>query len=911
MSRRFRTVLLFLALSGPGPLLGRPTLYDRTYISPADGAVRLYEVRTPATYDGVTQMPAVLFLHGRGGSMTSFQSGGYEAEADAHGFVLVFWQGRFDPTISLLSTQYVDGVNGIPDETDVLACLADALASFRIDPDRVHLAGFSQGGKGALLIGLKNPDRFASISDGSGPSDAFEGQIWSPEFPDFRAAAGGDFVGATGAVLAGWFAQSPRFYLGNARNVPLYLAHGTADTVVPDSTALFPYRNTHHIADTPGFKDARGSLPTLSELRLQDSGGYVFQTSYPAGVDHVEELVLAPKPLFDFMADKIRAHRPDRVVATTYDATERGYYWARLGRIDPPDGTPAGLDATVDPAGNALSISISGGPSVEILVGDAGLDPSQPLTLHVAGALEPLRLSGPFPAQLQVLRDGIIVNEGAFYGRIGSDVVLSPFDGSWGGELTVEPGPQGALSESDLLVPVLVDAQGLSGAAFSTELTLTNLSPAELTVEALLLDGSNATTLLEMSAFETRSLTSHALFASFGRPGGAAPLRLRIVAGTPGVLLASSRVFNTVPGGGTYGLSFPVRSASASVLNPGDEADLFGTVDAHSARMNVSLFAPFEDVTALLETFDSQGAAVSSRDLTIPAGSRIQENDVLSGVPDPGRVTVSIQSGRAQVYGTVTSNASTNDPFRSPPLLRSGSAMSWTVPAVAAAPGRDGAVFSSDVFLGALPGAPDAAILVDITYRPRDGGVPVTVTIPILPGTTRVLSDVLAGLFPASAPGSGALEIRSGIGIQVLAVTRSDSPAGPASQDVVSIRGGYEITSVSPAAFVGVAESGEARSNLVLVNEGPGTTVDLRMFSEEGVFGGRVSVDLGAGEIKQLDSFLLLDAPGPQALVKSGTLLVIPAAGGKVVASVARIDNITNDPVGIAPVPIPKAATIP
>src|SRR5450830_1055076 len=627
----------------------------------------------------------------------------------------------------------------------------------------------------------------------------------------------------------------------------------------------------------------------------------------------MEEIVLAPKPLFDFMLGKIRTHHPDRVVATTYDATERGYYWARLGRIDPPDGAPAGLDATVDPAGNALSMRIFGSPSVDVGVEDAGLDPSQPLTLHVAGGLALLRLSGPFPARLRILRDGILLSEGASYSRIGSDVLLSPSDGFRGEELRVEGEPQGALSESDLLVPALVDAQGLSGATFSTELTLTNLSPLPLTIEALLLDGSLATISIEMFAFETRSFTSRSLFTLFGKPGGVAPLRLRIVGGTPGVLLASSRVFNTVLGGGTYGLSFPVLSARESVLNPGDEVDLLGTADAHPARMNISLFAPFEDVTALLEAFGPTGSAVSSRTLTVPAGSRMQENDVLSGVPNPGRVSVSILSGRAQVYGTVISNVSTDDPFLSPPLLRSGSARFWTVPAVAAAPGRNGAVFSSDVFLGAflggLPGGPDSIIPVDLTYRPRDGGPPVTVTIPILSGTTRVLADVVRSTFPASVPGAGALEIRSGIGLQVLAVTRSDSEAGPASQDVASIRGGDEITNVSPAAFVGVAEFEEARSNLVLVNEGPATTVDLRMFSEGNLWGGRVSVDLGAGEIKQLDSFVRLYAPNPQALVKSGTLLVIPAPGGKVVASVVRIDNRTNDPVGITPVPIPKAAT--
>ena len=143
----------------------------------------------------------------------------------------------------------------------------------------------------------------------------------------------------------------------------------------------------------------------------------------------------------------------------------------------------------------------------------------------------------------------------------------------------------------------------------------------------------------------------------------------------------------------------------------------------------------------------------------------------------------------------------------------------------------------------------------------------------------------------------------------MLAVTRSDSDFGPASQDVACARAG-EITSASPAAaFVGVAMS-KMRSNLVLVNEGPDTTVDLRMLPKAAPSEVAFRSIAAAGEIRQLDSFARLFAPGPQALVQSGALLVIPAPGGEVLASVARIDNRTNDPVGIAPVPIPRTATL-
>jgi poly(3-hydroxybutyrate) depolymerase len=414
--------------------------FARVYVSPGDGALRGYDLRTPSGWDGVTKVPAVLFLHGRGGSKFSFRLPSYNAELDTRGFVGIYWQGRGDPN-ALWSTYYIDAVNGISDEADVLACLDDALQHFAIDPDRIHLAGFSQGGKGALLIGLKNPDRFASIAVGAAPSDAFEGQIWSPDFPDYRDAAGGPYDGAAPAVLARWFAQSPRYFLPNARNIPIALFHGTLDSNVPDDGLRFPYRNTHHIADTPGFSDARGSVLTLLERHAADPAGYPFETHYPA-VDHDEETCLQAGPLFAFFAGQTRVRNPGRVVAVSYDTKERSFYWARLGRVAPPDGTPASLDAATFPLSNRISIAMAGSPAVALDLAAAGLDTTRPVEVDAGGGSEvSLRVAGPFPYGVLVRRDGSLLRPDSDYRLENGAIVLTSFDAGSQTVLLIESRP--------------------------------------------------------------------------------------------------------------------------------------------------------------------------------------------------------------------------------------------------------------------------------------------------------------------------------------------------------------------------------------------------------------------------------------------------------------------------------------
>src|SRR5439155_11604280 len=138
------------------------------------------------------------------------------------------------------------------------------------------------------------------------------------------------------------------------------------------------------------------------------------------------------------------------------------------------------------------------------------------------------------------------------------------------------------------LVPALVEASGQNGSRFSSELTLANLSAGTVSFEALLLDGSSATTTLSVPAFATRTFTSATLFAALGKAGGAAPLRLRpSSAGAASRLTGTARVFNSAAAG-TYGLSFPIAPAGSSVLAAGDEAYLFGGTEERPSRLNVS-----------------------------------------------------------------------------------------------------------------------------------------------------------------------------------------------------------------------------------------------------------------------------------------------------------------------------------
>jgi hypothetical protein len=888
-------VAALAALASPPALCDFPLVpglsVPASYRSPADGAERFYAIRVPATWDGTSRLPAVLLLHGRGGTKRQFQRPEYYDVADARGAVLVFWEGRIVPGgIGVPSTHYVDGADGVPDETDVLACLDDALARAPIDPDRVALAGFSQGGRGALNVGLLNPTRFAALVDAAGPTDAFQGQLWSPSFPDFISAAGGP-PSAGGEVLARWFELSPRFLLPNARNLFVAVLHGQADDTVPDSAALFPYRNGHHVSVTSGFADVRGPRPTLSELHAQDPGGYAFTTWFPEDVGHEQSRLLPAEVLFDAALGKVRAARPARVVGVSFGSRERTFHWARLARITPPDGTRVLLDARARTATNEIELTFEGAVRARLDLPAAGLDASRSLSLRLSGGPSlDLALAGPFTPALVATLDGIALA----FERTAEGVVFADLPPrASGSDLVLSPAAAGPLAEGDLLVPAIVRGAGMYGSRYATVLSVGNVSGTPLVLEALLLDGASTPFPLAIPARSSLAFPSDSLLAATGPGPVASPLRLRVVSGESGAVAASVRVFNETPAG-SYGLSFPVLPAARDVVGSGATAFLFGPADPAAERMNVSLFAPFEGSAADVTVVDAAGVPRRSLRVDLAPRRRAQVDDLLSGEAPGSSVHVTVLAGRVQVYGTAISNGPTNDPWRVPALPLAGTTNAWTVPAVASAAGRNGAFFTSDLYLFAPGGAS-----IDATLLPRDGSATESARIALSPGSPFVVPDLLATLFPAKAPGSGTLLLSSASPFLPLSVTRSDPPAGSSSQDLTCIARGAEAAGGRPVAFAGLDESSAARSNLVLAAPLAASRVRLVLLAQDGARGEHV-VDVGAGRVVQLDSVATLF---PGGAVEGATLLVLPE-GGPVVASVARIDNASNDPAGLAPLTV-------
>src|SRR3954469_24186877 len=177
---------------GKDPFAGRTGDIRRHYRLDAANEILPYRTYVPTTYTGGKAFPLIIALHGLGGTEDAFFDN-YEKAfpplAESHGYIVAAPLGYrvdgsygwglgnppADPTIR--STQERS-------EADVMEVLRLVRQQYKIDENRIYLAGHSMGAIGTWKIAPKYPDLFAAIAtfSGSGQPATLERIRHVPEF---------------------------------------------------------------------------------------------------------------------------------------------------------------------------------------------------------------------------------------------------------------------------------------------------------------------------------------------------------------------------------------------------------------------------------------------------------------------------------------------------------------------------------------------------------------------------------------------------------------------------------------------------------------------------------------------------------------------------------------------------------
>jgi len=157
MSRYLLASLLLLAVNP----LGAEVLDKTTKIA---GMMVHYKVVLPKDYDKTKAYPAVLGFGGgpqNMGTVDSVISRNFRAEAEKRGYIVVVPAAPDDQLF------FEGGQRIFPQ------FLKQILADYKIQDNKFHAAGPSNGGISAFYIAALNPDYFLSIT-------AFPGHLWEP-----------------------------------------------------------------------------------------------------------------------------------------------------------------------------------------------------------------------------------------------------------------------------------------------------------------------------------------------------------------------------------------------------------------------------------------------------------------------------------------------------------------------------------------------------------------------------------------------------------------------------------------------------------------------------------------------------------------------------------------------------------
>lgn len=357
--------------AGRDPYVGsaRGEITLRAYRSPISESPPTYAVYVPPDYDPARRYPMLVALHG--GSSNGNLFAGLMLGAR------VPWESYRDnwdrPHTPGITPQWIvvapDGFGNsmwrFLGERDVLDVIADAQRHYAIDPDRVVLAGLSNGGLGSYTIGTRHAWRFAAVAPMAG----------APSWTMYLGAHPNAEERRMLDPMSGW-----RLF-ENARNTAFHAHHGRRD----------PGRMR------PRYVEALAAHASALEVPFTLDW-------YPTGHDLVGP-VRRRSAIFEGLAERRRAQSPEAVTLITGDYRAARQHWVEVTRIDRYPSV-ARIDARVERGSvvvrtlgaRAITLHLGGAPArrgAEVWVDGQRVGPSAGEAMTLARENGRWRVSAP------------------------------------------------------------------------------------------------------------------------------------------------------------------------------------------------------------------------------------------------------------------------------------------------------------------------------------------------------------------------------------------------------------------------------------------------------------------------------------------------------------------------------------
>ncbi len=489
-----------------------------------------------------------------------------------------------------------------------------------------------------------------------------------------------------------------------------------------------------------------------------------------------------------------------------------------------------------------------------------------------------------------------------------------PNGGAGSATLTVDvtvPASGGAATS--LLVPVVLEAAGLGGSRYTSDLTLVSraAAPTDVVLSYTASQGSGSGfARVTLAAGEMRVLSGVVdwlrgqglpIPADGSTQVGTLLATFRGVADA-GLVAAGARSFTADPlgSGGTFGLYAPAASTTTT------KATIIGLQQNATQRSNLAVVNAGPDpVTLHIQLVGPNGEALTSpSDQTLAGYGWTQFNEPLLSQAASGIAVITRISGASpfSAYG-VLNDAVTSDGSYIPPLLDGdASGGDRLVPVVLDVQGL-GARFKTELTLTNLTPSPLPLTLV-YTAAAGFGSGSGNVALALAAGEQRILPDTIAflrGTLPIENDGrnvGGSLVVQAPSGTPAGALgvgARTFVPLAPAGSYGLFYPGLTAAQCATGAAFVyGLQENAAQRSNFAVVNRGDAAdaiTLRITYYGANGsTLGTPVDQTLGPGQ------WLQFGRPLAALGASAGYAKVEKLSGASRFAAYAVLnDNVTSD----------------